>query len=413
MNLGSNVRSSADIFGQHAQVLGWDDSVRTGFGVVQSRHGRRRRLEPTSPSGARWRALASLGFGPAGRLRSVRAWTTPTNRGSIFTSDRSVCAANAFVAVHHRHHGPTRGHKFSISVVDAQGQIRGVVIAGRPNGRRLDDGAHLEVLRCARMARRTPAPCCTERCVVPRRQWGIGPSTSSPTPSKARMVPPSGLPAGSSTAAPKAGVGTTLPIACRFPPNGEEAPLARRLIYEDSHRPSTTSLTPPPRLDGIPRCVRESQCESGSPSHRGSGCRPRVLVNQPGFAIGESDRAERVTDRPRVSVQSNTGSSRFSNGKTRRAARPLAHRPQATRGGCPDSPRPGDRARSRRRSQTSCSAWRGPSPRIAPGLGTRTRAIRKSTTPIFRNSSLASTDSRELPPHRESHRPPRARQTAR
>jgi len=55
--------------------------------------------------------------------------------------------ANAFVAAHHRHHGPTRGHKFSISVADAQGQIRGVVIAGRPVARRLDDGAHLEVLR--------------------------------------------------------------------------------------------------------------------------------------------------------------------------------------------------------------------------------------------------------------------------
>jgi hypothetical protein len=56
-------------------------------------------------------------------------------------------AANAFVAAHHRHHGPTRGHKFSISVTDAQGRIRGVVIAGRPVARRLDDGAHLEVLR--------------------------------------------------------------------------------------------------------------------------------------------------------------------------------------------------------------------------------------------------------------------------
>ena len=56
-------------------------------------------------------------------------------------------AENAFVAEHHRHHGPTRGHKFSISVTDDQGQIRGVAIAGRPVARHLDDGAHLEVLR--------------------------------------------------------------------------------------------------------------------------------------------------------------------------------------------------------------------------------------------------------------------------
>jgi hypothetical protein len=56
-------------------------------------------------------------------------------------------AANAFVRVHHRHHGPTRGHKFSISVADGKGQVRGVAIAGRPVARHLDDGSHLEVLR--------------------------------------------------------------------------------------------------------------------------------------------------------------------------------------------------------------------------------------------------------------------------
>lgn len=55
--------------------------------------------------------------------------------------------ANAFVIAWHRHHGPVRGHKFSISVVDDEGCVRGVVIAGRPLARELDDGAHLEVLR--------------------------------------------------------------------------------------------------------------------------------------------------------------------------------------------------------------------------------------------------------------------------
>lgn len=56
-------------------------------------------------------------------------------------------AANAFVVAWHRHHGPSRGHKFSISVVDDQDCVRGVVIAGRPVARELDDGEHLEVLR--------------------------------------------------------------------------------------------------------------------------------------------------------------------------------------------------------------------------------------------------------------------------
>lgn len=56
-------------------------------------------------------------------------------------------AANAYVAQHHRHHPPTQGHKFSLSVVDEGGALRGVAIAGRPVARHLDDGLHLEVLR--------------------------------------------------------------------------------------------------------------------------------------------------------------------------------------------------------------------------------------------------------------------------
>lgn len=38
----------------------------------------------------------------------------------------SLRAANAYVERHHRHHTATRGHKFSVSVLGAQGQIRGV-----------------------------------------------------------------------------------------------------------------------------------------------------------------------------------------------------------------------------------------------------------------------------------------------
>jgi hypothetical protein len=42
--------------------------------------------------------------------------------------------ANAFVAQHHRHHLPVRGHKFSIGVADEAGRVRGVAIVGRPDG---------------------------------------------------------------------------------------------------------------------------------------------------------------------------------------------------------------------------------------------------------------------------------------
>lgn len=54
--------------------------------------------------------------------------------------------ANAFVQQHHRHHKPTRGHKFSIGVSD-NGALVGVAICGRPVARRLDDGYTLEVNR--------------------------------------------------------------------------------------------------------------------------------------------------------------------------------------------------------------------------------------------------------------------------
>lgn len=55
-------------------------------------------------------------------------------------------AANAFVAQHHRHNKPCRGHKFSFGCSDASG-LRGVAICGRPVARGLDDGFTLEVAR--------------------------------------------------------------------------------------------------------------------------------------------------------------------------------------------------------------------------------------------------------------------------
>ena len=51
-----------------------------------------------------------------------------------------------FVRLHHRHHTPPSGHKFSIGAVDDGGLV-GVVIVGRPVSRRRDDGATLEVTR--------------------------------------------------------------------------------------------------------------------------------------------------------------------------------------------------------------------------------------------------------------------------
>jgi len=53
-----------------------------------------------------------------------------------------------FVAMHHRHHLPPTGHKFSIGVA-REGALCGVAMVGRPVARYLDNGSTLEVNRTA------------------------------------------------------------------------------------------------------------------------------------------------------------------------------------------------------------------------------------------------------------------------
>src|ERR1700754_5199708 len=52
-------------------------------------------------------------------------------------------AACKFVAEHHRHNKPTRGHKFSIAATFS-GVTVGVVMVGRPVARHFDDGLTAE-----------------------------------------------------------------------------------------------------------------------------------------------------------------------------------------------------------------------------------------------------------------------------
>ncbi|WP_280470659.1 XF1762 family protein [Nocardia farcinica] len=56
--------------------------------------------------------------------------------------------ACAFVTLHHRHHLPPQGHKYSIGAA-LDGSLVGVAIVGRPVARHLDDGRTLEVTRVA------------------------------------------------------------------------------------------------------------------------------------------------------------------------------------------------------------------------------------------------------------------------
>ena len=57
--------------------------------------------------------------------------------------------AREFVAAHHRHHLPPKGHKFSVGVADGDTLV-GVAIVGRPVSRVIQaEGATLEVIRTA------------------------------------------------------------------------------------------------------------------------------------------------------------------------------------------------------------------------------------------------------------------------
>ncbi|MDM4761895.1 hypothetical protein QT381_02610 [Galbitalea sp. SE-J8] len=75
--------------------------------------------------------------------------TTTGERVRLERAPIGLRDANAWVDRIHRHHGPTRGHKFSTSVIDDQGAVRGVGIAGRPVSRHLQAQGYIEVTRVA------------------------------------------------------------------------------------------------------------------------------------------------------------------------------------------------------------------------------------------------------------------------
>lgn len=68
------------------------------------------------------------------------------NRPGLEHAPISLADANDFVATHHRHHKPVRGHKYSIAAHLADALV-GVVIVGRPVSRIRDDGLTLEITR--------------------------------------------------------------------------------------------------------------------------------------------------------------------------------------------------------------------------------------------------------------------------
>ena len=68
-------------------------------------------------------------------------------------SYREVCK---FIEMHHSHHLPPQGYKFGIAVNNGE-EIVGVITAGNPVARLLNDGYTIEVTRCCTIRHKNAA----------------------------------------------------------------------------------------------------------------------------------------------------------------------------------------------------------------------------------------------------------------
>lgn len=105
----------------------------------------------------------------------------------------SLRDANEYVRKYHRHHKPVAGHKFSIGC-EADGELVGVIIAGRPVSRYLDDGFTLEVTRLCTNGEKNA--CSFLYGAAARAAAAMGYKRIIPTRWKAKTVQAFGLPAG-------------------------------------------------------------------------------------------------------------------------------------------------------------------------------------------------------------------------
>ncbi len=100
----------------------------------------------SADSGGVWICECGAEIGPEG---SHMVGMDSKSQSKLTIIPCTIAEANEFVRRYHRHHRPVVGHKFSLAVVDATGNIRGVAIVGRPVSRELDNGLTLEVTRVA------------------------------------------------------------------------------------------------------------------------------------------------------------------------------------------------------------------------------------------------------------------------
>jgi hypothetical protein len=82
-----------------------------------------------------------------GRCHAPGVWIAVARDAvSLSVVPLTLIEARRYVAEHHRHNEPPIGHRFSIGIRDGDDLV-GVVIAGRPVARALDDGLTMELLR--------------------------------------------------------------------------------------------------------------------------------------------------------------------------------------------------------------------------------------------------------------------------
>ncbi|MFH8405499.1 XF1762 family protein [Streptomyces sp. NPDC018019] len=77
----------------------------------------------------------------------MTAQGTSAERSRLHCLPISFRQACTWIAEHHRHNKPPRGHKFSIAAADEEGTVHGVAMVGRPVARAYDNGRTLEVNR--------------------------------------------------------------------------------------------------------------------------------------------------------------------------------------------------------------------------------------------------------------------------
>jgi hypothetical protein len=84
----------------------------------------------------------------------------------------SLAEARRFIAEQHRHNDPPVGHRASVGIADAEGNLRGVGVLGIPKARMSADGRTAEIVRVATDG--VPNGCSMLYGALVRVAWNLG-----------------------------------------------------------------------------------------------------------------------------------------------------------------------------------------------------------------------------------------------